>query len=88
MVPFAGAGANLAMADGADLGLALAKAKTPAELAERVRGYEKAMQERAKEEWEMSMQNMDVFLSDSAPAAAVEKMKELMAGGGPPDTNH
>jgi 2-polyprenyl-6-methoxyphenol hydroxylase-like FAD-dependent oxidoreductase len=88
MVPFAGAGANLAMADGADLGLALAKAKTPADLAERVRGYEKAMQERAKEEWEMSMQNMDVFLSDSAPAAAVKKMKELMAGGGPPDTNH
>jgi 2-polyprenyl-6-methoxyphenol hydroxylase-like FAD-dependent oxidoreductase len=87
MVPFAGAGANLAMADGADLGLALAKAKTTAELAERLREYEKAMQERAKEEWELSMQNMDVFLSDSAPAAAVEKMKELMAGG-PPDTNH
>ena len=88
MVPFAGAGANLAMADGADLGLALVKAKSPAELAEQVREYEKAMQERAKEEWEMSMQNMDIFLSDSAPAAAVEKMKELMASGGPPDTNH
>ena len=84
MVPFAGAGANLAMADGADLGLALAKAKTTSELLERVREYESAMQERAKEEWEGSMQNMDVFLSDSAPAAAVEKMKELMAGGGPP----
>jgi 2-polyprenyl-6-methoxyphenol hydroxylase-like FAD-dependent oxidoreductase len=86
MVPFAGAGANLAMADGADLGLALAKAKTPSELLERVREYESAMQERAKVEWEGSMQNMDVFLSDSAPAAAVEKMKELMAqaGGGPP----
>ena len=84
MVPFAGAGANLAMADGADLGLALAKAKTPSELLERVREYEISMQERAKEEWEGSMQNMDVFLSDSAPAAAVEKMKELMAGGGPP----
>ena len=84
LVPFAGAGANLAMADGADLGLALAKAKTPSELSERVREYESAMQERAKAEWEESMQNMDVFLSDSAPAAAVEKMKELMAGGGPP----
>jgi 2-polyprenyl-6-methoxyphenol hydroxylase-like FAD-dependent oxidoreductase len=76
MVPFAGAGANLA------------KAKTPVELAERVREYERAMQERAREEWEMSMQNMDTFLSDGAPATAVEKMKELMAGGGPPDTNH
>jgi 2-polyprenyl-6-methoxyphenol hydroxylase-like FAD-dependent oxidoreductase len=84
MVPFAGAGANLAMADGADLGLALAKAKTPSELLDQVREYESAMQERAKGEWEGSMQNMDVFLSDSAPAAAVEKMKELMAGGGPP----
>jgi 2-polyprenyl-6-methoxyphenol hydroxylase-like FAD-dependent oxidoreductase len=85
MVPFAGAGANLAMADGADLGLALAKAKTPAELADRVGEYETAMRERARQEWEMSMQNMDTFLSDRAPGAAVEKMKELMAGG-PPDT--
>ncbi|KAF8492579.1 monooxygenase [Russula emetica] len=84
MVPFAGAGANLAMADGADLGLALAEAKAPSELLERVREYESAMQERAKEDWEVSMQNMDVFLSDSAPAAAVEKMKELKAGGGQP----
>jgi len=84
MVPFAGAGANLAMADGADLGLALAKAKAPSELLERVREYESAMQERAKGEWEGSMQNMGVFLSDSAPASAVEKMKKLMAGGGPP----
>ncbi len=41
------------------------------------------MKEVAKEEWEVSMQNMDVFLSDSAPAAAVEKMKEFMASGGP-----
>ncbi|KAN0115752.1 hypothetical protein V8E52_006564 [Russula decolorans] len=88
MVPFAGAGANLAMADGADLGLALAKAKTPSELVERVREYENAIQERAKREWEESMQNMDVFLSDNAPAAAVEKMKELMAGGGPPAESH
>lgn len=85
MVPFAGAGANLAMADGADLGLALAKAKTPAEFTEYVRQYEIAMQERARDEWEKSMQNMDMFLSDSAPASAVEKMKELMASGGPPD---
>jgi len=85
MVPFAGAGANLAMADGADLGLALAKVKTPSELLERVREYESAMQERARVEWEVSMQNMDLFLSDGAPAAAVEKMKELMSGGGPPE---
>lgn len=86
MVPFAGAGANLAMADGADLGLALAKARTPSELLEHVREYETAMQGRAKEEWEESMQNMDTFLSESAPAAAVEKMKELMARGGPPQS--
>jgi 2-polyprenyl-6-methoxyphenol hydroxylase-like FAD-dependent oxidoreductase len=84
MVPFAGAGANLAMADGADLGIALAGAKTPSELLEHVREYERAMQERARGEWEESMQNMDVFLSNGAPAAAVEKMKQLMAGGGPP----
>ena len=32
MVPFAGVGADLAMADGADLGLALLRAKTPSEL--------------------------------------------------------
>ncbi|KAH9003414.1 monooxygenase FAD-binding protein [Lactarius hatsudake] len=75
MVPFAGAGANLAMADGADLGLALAKAKTPAELALRVREYEAAMQERGKEDWEMSMHSMDTFLSDDAPAAAVAALQ-------------
>jgi 2-polyprenyl-6-methoxyphenol hydroxylase-like FAD-dependent oxidoreductase len=87
MVPFAGAGANLAMADGADLGLALAKVKNPSELGERVREYEVAMQGRARGEWEMSMQNMDIFLSDGAPATAVERMRQLMAGGGPPDTD-
>jgi len=79
MVPFAGAGANLAMADGADLGLALAKAKTPTELAVRVREYEAAMQERGKGEWELSMQNMDAFLGDDAPAAAVEKAVAWLA---------
>ena len=86
MTPFAGAGANLAMADGADLGLALAKAKTPSELLERVREYETTMRERATGEWEDSMQNMDAFLSDSAPAAFVEKLKEFMARGGPPES--
>ncbi|KAH9074190.1 monooxygenase FAD-binding protein [Lactarius deliciosus] len=75
MVPFAGAGANLAMADGADLGLALAKAKTPAELALCVREYEAAIQERGKEDWEMSMRNMDAFLSDDAPAVAVAALQ-------------
>ncbi|KAH9973871.1 hypothetical protein BGW80DRAFT_227672 [Lactifluus volemus] len=87
MVPFAGAGANLAMADGADLGLALANVKTPSELRERVREYEIAMQGRASGEWEQSMQNMDIFLSDGAPATAVERMRQLMAGGVPPDTD-
>ena len=87
MVPFAGAGANLAMADGADLGLALAKAKTPAELADRVREYEGAMQERAKGEWEKSMQNMDAFMSDDAPTPAVERMKLFIASYGPPNPN-
>ncbi|KAH9031639.1 monooxygenase [Lactarius pseudohatsudake] len=77
MVPFAGAGANLAMADGADLGLALAKAKTPAELALRVREYEVAIQERGKEDWEMSMRNMDAFMSDDAPAAAVAAVQTM-----------
>jgi 2-polyprenyl-6-methoxyphenol hydroxylase-like FAD-dependent oxidoreductase len=85
MTPFAGSGANLAMADGADLGLVLAKAKTPSELLECVREYETAMQERARGDWEESMQNMDKFLGDG-PAAAVEKMKELVARGGPPES--
>ncbi|KAH9171347.1 fad dependent oxidoreductase [Lactarius sanguifluus] len=75
MVPFAGAGANLAMADGADLGLALAKAKTSAELALRVREYEAAMQERGREDSELSMRNMDAFMSDDAPAAAVAALQ-------------
>jgi hypothetical protein len=78
MVSLAGAGANLTMVDGTDLGLALAKAKTPAELTVRVREYEVAMQERAEGEWEKCMQDMDAFLSD-APAPAVEKTKLLAA---------
>ncbi len=44
------------------------------------------MKEVAKEEWEVSMQNMDVFLSDSAPATVVVKVKEFMASGGPPES--
>ena len=46
-------------------GFELPKAKAPSELLERVR-----------EEWEGSMQMINVFLSDITPAAA---MKELMA---------
>jgi 2-polyprenyl-6-methoxyphenol hydroxylase-like FAD-dependent oxidoreductase len=78
MTTFAGLGANLAMADGADLGLALAEAKTPAELVVRVREYETAMRRRSREGWERSMVNMDAFFSDGAPATAVEKWKEQM----------
>ncbi|KAF8493381.1 hypothetical protein F5888DRAFT_1636560 [Russula emetica] len=47
---FAGPGVNLAMANGADLDLALAKAKTDSELLEHVREYDTAMQERTREE--------------------------------------
>jgi hypothetical protein len=42
-------------------------------LLERVLECERAMQERAKEDLEVSMQKMDVFLNDNASAAAVEK---------------
>jgi 2-polyprenyl-6-methoxyphenol hydroxylase-like FAD-dependent oxidoreductase len=46
----AGPGANHVMADGADLGLALAKAKSNSELLEHVREYETATQERTRAE--------------------------------------
>jgi 2-polyprenyl-6-methoxyphenol hydroxylase-like FAD-dependent oxidoreductase len=57
---FAGPGVNLAMANGADLGLALAKVKTDSELLEHVREYDTAMQERTREEWEVAMQIADL----------------------------
>ena len=44
MVPFVGAGVNLPMADGADLGLVLAIAKMLSKLLECMQEYETAMQ--------------------------------------------
>jgi hypothetical protein len=77
--------AMAARAEMATLGVALAEANTDSELLEHVREYETARQERTREEWEVAMEILDIFWSDSGPAAAAAKLKELMGVGAPPE---
>lgn len=93
MSPFAGEGANLAMLDAMELGLALSgrsmdkngnivDAQTDRQTA--VKSFEKAMWERAEEAARESAINLDLFISQQAPLSAVEMMKEVMSAGPPP----
>jgi len=92
MSPFAGEGANLAMLDATELGLALSgrsmdkdgkvvDVQTDRQTA--VKEFEKAMWERAEEAARESAINLDLFISERAPLSAVERMKEVMSGGPP-----
>jgi hypothetical protein len=76
--------AMAARAEMATLGVALAEANTDSELLEHVREYETAMQECTREEWEVAMEILGIFWSDSGPAATA-KLKELMGVGAPPE---
>ncbi|MET7997475.1 NAD(P)/FAD-dependent oxidoreductase [Amycolatopsis sp. NPDC005232] len=72
MPPFAGAGANLAMLDGARLALALASA-------EDVRGFEEEMFARAAVEARDSAANLAKFLSPRGAQGVLELMRSLGA---------
>ncbi|RPD57244.1 monooxygenase FAD-binding protein, partial [Lentinus tigrinus ALCF2SS1-6] len=77
MSPAAGAGANLAMLDGFELGLALADALSkgvPAEEREAaVADVEKKMFARAEKSAALSYGNLEAFMSTDAPQSAVDK---------------
>ncbi|WP_033287965.1 FAD-dependent oxidoreductase [Amycolatopsis jejuensis] len=72
MSPFAGQGANLAMRDGAELALVLARGGE-------VREFEEVMLERAAASARMSAENLELFLSDGA-AEAVRDLFASFAG--------
>ncbi|KAI0634425.1 monooxygenase FAD-binding protein [Trametes polyzona] len=84
MSPFAGAGANLAMRDGLDLGLVLAEAVskglTREEREAAVAAWEAEMFERVGREAAITAKNLEAFMSPDAPHAAVKAMEEAMAG--------
>ncbi|WP_328319588.1 FAD-dependent oxidoreductase [Streptomyces sp. NBC_00388] len=70
MSPLAGEGANLAMIDGADLGVALAAHRGDTETA--LAGYEQAMFRRAESSAAESAANLLVCFSDDAPKGLVD----------------
>lgn len=79
MSPFAGAGANLAMRDGLELGLVLAETVS--------KGLEREEREAAVAEWEeemfvkvekfaaLTLRNLETIISPAAPQSAVEAFK-------------
>lgn len=82
MSPFAGAGANLAMVDGLELGLVLADAiAKEASVEEReaaVAGWEKKMLDRAETFATYSFKHLNAMINPRAPASALEAMKGFM----------
>jgi 2-polyprenyl-6-methoxyphenol hydroxylase-like FAD-dependent oxidoreductase len=70
MSPFAGAGANLALMDGADLGRAIAA--HPGDLAAAVAAYEAPMIARAAEIATQAVRSLEMCFRDDAPRGLVE----------------
>ncbi|TFK79975.1 monooxygenase FAD-binding protein [Polyporus arcularius HHB13444] len=86
MSPAAGAGANLAMLDGLELGLALADALSKGVSAEEreaaVAAVEERMFARAEKSAALSYSNLEAFISPDAPQSAVDKMKAMVESDG------
>ncbi|KAF8986359.1 hypothetical protein BGZ46_005544 [Entomortierella lignicola] len=79
MSPFAGEGANLAMIDGVDLGLAIVKVvKEGKDLAVCQQEFEKSMIDRSQKAAKTSALNMDQFISPDAPECTVKHMQLSM----------
>ncbi|MFC9589010.1 FAD-dependent oxidoreductase [Streptomyces sp. NPDC056944] len=77
MSPFAGEGANLAMLDGAELGLAVAAHPGDTEAA--LAAYEKALFPRSEESATESAASLETMFG----ADGLQRMKEFFTGGGP-----
>ncbi|RPD57243.1 FAD/NAD(P)-binding domain-containing protein [Lentinus tigrinus ALCF2SS1-7] len=88
MTPFAAAGANLAMQDAFELGLALAKLSADAKLGARsdaleaaVKEFEENMCARAGRIAEMSTVNLHACVNQSAPQSAIERFMAIVKSG-------
>ncbi|KAF9347765.1 hypothetical protein BGX26_000784 [Mortierella sp. AD094] len=80
MSPFAGEGANLAMIDGVELGLAIVKiVKEGGDLAVCQQEFEKAMIDRSQQAAAMSAGNMEEFIHADAPRNTVSFFQKLMS---------
>jgi 2-polyprenyl-6-methoxyphenol hydroxylase-like FAD-dependent oxidoreductase len=78
MSPFAGEGANLAMFDGSELGLAIAA--RPGDVEAALVAYEESMFKRAEEAAAESHRNHGFFFDDRAPAGLLEFFASALAG--------
>ncbi|KAI0794696.1 FAD/NAD(P)-binding domain-containing protein [Fomes fomentarius] len=82
MGPFAGAGANLAMVDGLELGIVIAEAitegKTIIEREAAVAAWEEKMFVDAEKMAAITYKNYEAFVNPDAPASAVETIKSFI----------
>ncbi|MGD0131580.1 MAG: NAD(P)/FAD-dependent oxidoreductase [Bryobacteraceae bacterium] len=76
MSPFAGAGANLAMQDGAALALDISEASDPSVA---IAAYEKKMFERAQEEAQSSADGLDLCISPNGSERFAKRMQRVYA---------
>ncbi|PIL33925.1 hypothetical protein GSI_03632 [Ganoderma sinense ZZ0214-1] len=87
MSPFAGAGANLALLDGLELGLALADLKEKGKLgeagavSETVKGFEENMCAMAGRVSEKANANLEVCAGPDTPQAMIRRFREVTAEG-------
>ncbi|KAI0737343.1 FAD/NAD(P)-binding domain-containing protein [Daedaleopsis nitida] len=86
MSPAAGAGANLAMLDGLELGLVLSEAilarKSVEEREAAVAAWEEKMFSSAGKMAGISAANLDAFIAPDAPHSSIEKVKSFMLNAG------
>lgn len=80
MSPFAGAGANMAMQDGAELALELVKATDPADA---IAAYEAKMFERTKPAAAESAQGLEMFIAPDGAERLAQFMHSAHEAGGP-----
>ena len=78
MSPFAGQGANLAMLDAAELGVAISEHTS---LAEAVRSYEQAMFARSKRAAELSDKGLNGMMSNNASQGTLAYITQIMTEG-------
>ena len=86
MSPFSGAGANLAMLDALELGLALVevvaqgKGQSVADIDAAVAEWEERMWAMAGRVAQVSGDNLEAFVNENAPGSAIERFQSLMEG--------